>query len=123
MIQPNFVILFVENPPHSAAFYSGLLGKQPVENSKIFAMFILDNGWKLGLWAKQNVEPAATVTGGGTELAFALENYDKVREACAEWAARGIPIAQPVTQMDFGLTFVALDPDGHRLRVFARPPA
>ncbi len=30
-----------------------------------------------------------------------------------------LPIAQPPTAMDFGLTFVALDPDGHRLRVFA----
>ena len=123
MIQPNFVILFVANPPDSAAFYSGLLGKQPVENSATFAMFILDNGWKLGLWAKHNVEPAATVTGGGTEVVFTVGSYDAVREACAEWTARGLPIAQPVTQMDFGLTFVALDPDGHRLRVFARPPA
>jgi hypothetical protein len=32
---------------------------------------------------------------------------------------RGLPIAQAPTAMDFGPTFVALDPDGHRLRVFA----
>jgi predicted enzyme related to lactoylglutathione lyase len=28
-------------------------------------------------------------------------------------------VAQPPTRMDFGFTFLALDPDGHRLRVFA----
>jgi len=37
-----------------------------------------------------------------------------------QWIAF-LPIAQPLTQMDFGYTFVALDPDGHRLRVFAAP--
>jgi predicted enzyme related to lactoylglutathione lyase len=36
----------------------------------------------------------------------------------ADWAARGLAIAQPPTELDFGRTFVALDPDGHRLRVF-----
>jgi hypothetical protein len=30
-------------------------------------------------------------------------------------------MAQTPTEMDFGTTFVALDPDGHRLRVFATP--
>jgi len=28
-------------------------------------------------------------------------------------------VAQKPVDMDFGHTFVALDPDGHRLRVFA----
>ena len=32
---------------------------------------------------------------------------------------RGIEILQKPTRMDFGFTFVGLDPDGHRLRVFA----
>ena len=36
-----------------------------------------------------------------------------------DWRKRGLPIAQAPTTMDFGRTFVALDPDGHRLRVFA----
>jgi hypothetical protein len=27
-------------------------------------------------------------------------------------------VIQPPTQMDFGLTMTAADPDGHRLRVF-----
>ena len=32
---------------------------------------------------------------------------------------RGVKIAQAPTRMDFGYTFLGLDPDGHRVRVFA----
>ena len=31
MTEPNFVMLYVENVPASAAFYTGLLDRQPVE--------------------------------------------------------------------------------------------
>jgi predicted enzyme related to lactoylglutathione lyase len=37
----------------------------------------------------------------------------------AEWKRRGLTIVQAPTRLDFGTTFVAVDPDGHRLRVFA----
>lgn len=30
---PNFVILYVDNPAESAAFYERLFGRPPVENS------------------------------------------------------------------------------------------
>lgn len=36
-----------------------------------------------------------------------------------DWKKRGLIIIQPPTVMDFGSNFVAVDPDGHRLRVFA----
>ncbi len=36
----------------------------------------------------------------------------------ADWSKR-MSIAQVPTEMDFGNTFVALDPDGYRLRVFS----
>ena len=35
------------------------------------------------------------------------------------WAKLGLKILQEPTKMDFGYTFTAADPDGHRLRVFA----
>jgi hypothetical protein len=35
------------------------------------------------------------------------------------WKKPGPTIAQVPTRMDFGTTFVALDPDGHRLRLLA----
>ena len=117
-INPNFVILYVDNPPASARFYGELLGKQPVEASPTFALFALDSGVMLGLWSRHTVEPAAAGAGGG-ELCFAVADDAAVRAAYADWGKRGLRVAQAPVALDFGFTFVALDPDGHRLRVFA----
>ncbi len=119
MQDPNFILLYVENPSVSAAFYRALLGKPPVEDSPTFSLFALDSGLKLGLWARPTVEPAAAHTGGGAELAFAVGDEKAVRASHEEWKRLGLTIAQAPTAMDFGFTFTALDPDGHRLRVFA----
>jgi catechol 2,3-dioxygenase-like lactoylglutathione lyase family enzyme len=114
----SFVLLYVDNPPASATFYADLLGAPPVETSPTFAMLPLGDEVMLGLWSRRTVEPAATAPGGG-EIAFTVADADAVQHMHADWKKRGLPIAQPPTAMDFGHTFVALDPDGHRLRVFA----
>ncbi|MCP9229827.1 VOC family protein [Mesorhizobium sp. LMG 17147] len=118
MTPPNFVILYVDKPEQSGAFYSALLGRQPVETSPTFVLFVLDNGFKLGLWSRHTVEPAAAAAGGGAEIVIALDTPGAVDATHAEWAGRGLKILQTPTDMDFGRTFVALDPDSHRLRVY-----
>lgn len=114
---PSFslVILYVDSPPASAAFYARLLGREPIEASPTFAMFNLAFGAALGLWSRHTVEPPATAVGGG-EVAFTAMDVDAVH---AKWMAQGLAIVQEPADLDFGRTFVALDPDGHRLRVFA----
>lgn len=119
MLDPNFFILYVDSPAASAAFYADLLGHAPVQASPNFALLALQSGVKLGLRSRREVEPAATVTGGGTELAFAVDSDATVTSMHAEWARRGLPILQAPVRMNFGYTFVAADPDGHRLRVVA----
>ena len=118
MADPNFVLLYVNSPATSAAFYADLLGTPPVEASPTFAMFASASGTMLCLWAAHTVAPAATAA-GGAELAFAVATVATVNTMHNSWRAKGLPIVQPPTGMDFGVTFVALDPDGHRLRVFA----
>lgn len=118
MSDPNFILLYVKSPADSARFYGRLLNKPPVEESPTFVMFALQSGVMLGLWAAHTVQPAATAPGGG-ELAFTQDSAAAVDHLHTQWQAQGLPIAQPPTAMDFGYTFVALDPDGHRLRVFA----
>lgn len=115
---PNFLILYVASPTASAAFYADLLGKPPVEASPGFALFALSSGVMLGLWAAHGVEPSATPV-GGSELAFAVAGNDAVHAHHAAWTAKGVTILQAPVAMDFGYTFTAADPDGHRLRVFA----
>lgn len=118
MTEPNMTILYVNNPTISATFYQNLLGYAPIESSPTFAMFALKSGIMLGLWGKKGVEPAPTSANGASELVFTLENHPKVDQVHKEWKKNGLKIIQSPTTMDFGYTFVATDPDGHRLRVF-----
>lgn len=118
MKTPNFILLYVENPVTSAAFYEKLLGRPPVDSSANFSMFVFDNGVRLGLWRRGDVQPKVTAEPGGAEMIFPFDDAKAVDTACADWRGRGMPIAQEPTAMDFGYTFVALDPDGHRLRAF-----
>ena len=115
----NLVILYVDHPPSSATFYAALLDRPPVESSPTFAMFSLNAGAMLGLWSRHTVEPAAHGNAGASEIALTVADAEGVHRVHAAWIARGVPIAQAPTAMDFGHSFVGLDPDGHRLRVFA----
>ncbi len=115
MPAPNFMILYVKDAAASAAFYRALLELEPVQASPAFVLFALPNGLMLGLWSLHTVEPAA---GGGGEIAFTEKNMAAVDATHRAWRAKSIKIVQEPGPMDFGYTFVALDPDGHRLRIF-----
>ncbi len=119
-LNPKFFLMYVANPLASAAFYTQLLGHPPIETSETFVMFALIPGTMLGLWARHTVEPAASGSPGASELAFTAPDVQAVTTTYNAWRERGVVIAQEPTAMDFGYTFVALDLDGHRLRVFAR---
>ncbi|NPU64047.1 drug:proton antiporter [Bradyrhizobium sp. 83012] len=114
----SFLLLYVDTPAKSAAFYADLLGLPVIEQSPTFAMLPLREGVMLGLWSRHTVEPAATGAAGFSEVAFTVADSGEVERLHDDWAARGLTIIQAPTRMDFGTTFVALDPDGHRLRVF-----
>lgn len=119
MIHPDFIILFVDHPLNSAKFYSMLLGLEPVECSPTFALFVRPTGLRLGLWSRHTAEPAVNAGSGATEICFRHDSLASVDETYADWGSRGLRILQTPVQMDFGYTFVAMDPDGHRLRVYA----
>lgn len=55
----------------------------------------------------------------GGELGFQVECADEGDRLHVEWRAKGVTIALPPMVLDFGRGFVGLDPDGHRLRVYA----
>ena len=114
----SFILLFVEDTARSAEFYARLLEKPVVEASPTFAMIPAGANLMLGLWRRDGVAPAAGAPGGG-EIAVALPDAAAVSAAHARWASQGARIAQAPAKMDFGFTFVALDPDGHRIRAFA----
>lgn len=119
MLYPSYAILYVDNPLASADFYSNLLGSQPAEAMPTFALFALENGLRFGLWSKQDVKPEAAATlGGSSELGILVADTQAVHKLYEDWKNKGITMIQEPVRMDFGLNFVAVDPDGHRLRVF-----
>ncbi|MGF6175996.1 VOC family protein [Ensifer sp. 4252] len=117
MAKANLIVLYVDDPLASVAFYRKLLDKEPLVSFPTFSSFELQDGFVLGLWAQSTVTPPPSKTGNRSELAFMVEDEEAVRAHYEKWKDAGLPIAQEWTKMDFGPTFVALDPDGHRLRV------
>ena len=114
----SFILLYVENVAASEAFYAQTLGRPAVESSPGFAMIPAGPGLMLGLWRRDEIEPKAGAPGGG-EIAITADDDSAVDAVYASWTARGARVAHPPKKLDFGYTFLGLDPDGHRVRVFA----
>lgn len=117
ILEPNLIVLYVENLAITNQFYQDLLGIKPIEASVTFHSFTLSNGMSLALKARHSAVPPTEEKSGNGELAFTLDSHKAVDELFAEWQAKGISIISQPIQVPFGYTFVALDPDGHRLRV------
>ncbi len=120
MNHPDFVILYVDNTAVSTSFYRDLLGAEPVENSPTFSMFVLSTGMKLGLWSRHTALPTVTGESGGSEIGFRVDAAADVDRIYADWTKRSMRVLQTPVTADFGYTFTVTDPDGHRLRVYAR---
>lgn len=119
MTHPNDILLYVRNPEASGKFYANLLGCEPVESSETFAMFALRTGMMLGLWRHDEVLPSPMFPGGGNEIGWRVKDDEELDKLHADWTSRGVPVAMKPTMLDFGRSFVVVDPDGHRLRVYA----
>ena len=115
----NLVVLYVRDSDASAAFYKTLLDQPIAQSSPKFSVLPLGGGGMLGLWQRDAVEPRGGDELGGSEIVFTVADANAVNATHETWKARGAKTAQVPTTLPFGHTFVALDPDGHRLRVLA----
>ncbi|MDA5338695.1 VOC family protein [Stenotrophomonas maltophilia] len=120
MFKPSTLLQYVRDVTASATFYSGILGKPPVEQSPGFALFLLGDGAALGLWQRDDVQPPVSAQAGAAELAMVVPNPEVVQQLHDAWRALGVEILQAPVTLEFGHTFVGVDPDGHRLRVYSR---
>lgn len=82
-------------------------------------MFALTEDVTIGLQTRDQIDPAATGTPGSVKLSMSYATHDDVDQLYQDWTTLGFPIALEPTTLEFGYTFVATDPDGHRLRVCA----
>ncbi|PWJ84567.1 catechol 2,3-dioxygenase-like lactoylglutathione lyase family enzyme [Pseudaminobacter salicylatoxidans] len=117
MALPNLILLYVEDPARSNQFYEKLLGKAPAASFPTYVAFEFSNGSNLGLWSTKAANFVSSGTGHRFELAFMVDDDAAVDRLYDTWRAADVPIEQEPSVAVFGRTFVALDPDGHRIRV------
>jgi predicted enzyme related to lactoylglutathione lyase len=120
MPTPNLTILCVKNPSASSAFYERILDRKPVYAGPTYVAFAFEGGAMLGLWSAESAGTALSGSGSRIEMAFMVKDAAEVDALHARWAADGVAIAEAPAEAVFGRTFVALDPDGHRLRACLR---
>ena len=114
----HMILLYVSNPLNSLKFYETILGTKAIDQAPTFAMLPFNDATILGLWIESGVKPAASAKAGATELGFHVEDRTAVDSTFDRWKSEGVAMVLDPTKLDFGYTFVGVDPDGHRLRVF-----
>ncbi|MHC5307736.1 VOC family protein [Bartonella sp. LJL80] len=119
MFKPSTIILYVEDVEKSTEFYQNFLARAPVERFEGFSVFALTDDFSLGLQDRYSIDPQPTMHNGGTEISMSYATNTEVDDLYRQCCHDNTTIALPPTKLEFGYTFVALDPDGHRLRVCA----
>jgi len=114
MTEIEDIPLSVADPEAAARFYAGLLKRRPLEAGPDRAVFALSPGRTLSLWRLGEV-----ASWRGEDVEFRMTGVASVDELHIDWWDRGARIELPPTDMGCGRGFVARDPDGNRLRVFA----
>jgi predicted enzyme related to lactoylglutathione lyase len=117
MLIPNLLLFYVKNPLESALFYEKIFSTKPVASFPTYVAFSFENGLTFSLWSMQAKNFVSGGTGHRSELSFMVRDEQTVRELRKQWGEFGVTIEQELHEAVFGLTFVALDPDGHRIRV------
>jgi hypothetical protein len=117
MLIPNLLLFYVENPLESALFYEKIFSVKPVVTFPTYVAFSFRNGLTFSLWSLHATSFVSSGTGHRSELSFMVEDERMVRELRKQWEDLAVVIEQDLQEAVFGLTFVALDPDGHRIRV------
>ncbi|CAH1603207.1 glyoxalase [Vibrio jasicida] len=111
-------VLYVSNVQKSMEFYAKAFDCKPQLLSPTFAALDFANNVKVTLKQSNELTPTSDVRGGGTELSMPMLDKDTFEKLFADWKAKGIEFAQEIEASVFGFNFVAVDPDGHRIRIF-----
>jgi uncharacterized glyoxalase superfamily protein PhnB len=77
--------------------------------------FAFNNGLNFGLWSIKAKDFVSNGNGNCSELSFMINDKHCVHELYNKWKNLGVTIEQDLHEAVFGLTFVVLDPDGHRI--------
>ncbi|XVU27836.1 VOC family protein [Actinoplanes sp. CA-054009] len=111
-------IVYVNDAPAAARFYGDLLGLSPSLETPGYITFSLGPGADLALWSGQfeDLSPGVPRT---SEVCLAIGGGrpDEINALFEQWRSKGVTILREPHDVGFGLTFLAADPDGNRIRV------
>lgn len=113
---PNQFLVRVSDTAMAVAFYRELFGAEATMLSDRYAIFELGDGVVLALWS----EKASELSRDGLprfEIGILVDDDAQTRALHEEWVDKGVEIVEPPREDVFGLTFVAQDLDGNRIRV------
>ncbi|WJJ14315.1 VOC family protein (plasmid) [Prescottella equi] len=114
---PNQFLVYVSDVASAAAFYGELFGMQAQMLSHRYAIFDLGGGVVLALWGGKT-RTAEAPPAPAFEVGLLVEGGSlKIREIYDEWVDKGVEVVEEPSEDVFGLTFVAADLDGNRIRV------
>ncbi len=120
MFTIDSIVLYVENVDLSKDFYADIFNCEPQMLSPTFALVEFASNVNLTLKQAADLTPASNIRGGGTELSISVTDKGTFDALYQAWKSKGVEFAQPPVELVFGISFVAIDPDGHRIRVFTR---
>ena len=120
MFKIDSFVLYVENIEISKNFYTDTFECDGEILSPTFISFPLGDGVSIELKQLAQVSPKAHITGGGTELSLMVDNSKILHRIYEQWKNKRVKFVQTPVELIFGITFVAIDPDGHRIRVFTQ---
>jgi predicted enzyme related to lactoylglutathione lyase len=113
-------IVYVNDAPAAARFYSDLLDSSPSFDTPGYIAFDLGPGADLALWSGQFEGLSPDVPRTSEICVVVDEGSDELDALFTLWRSKGITILQEPQDLGFGRTFVAADPDGNRIRVAPR---
>ncbi|TKF33853.1 glyoxalase [Vibrio kanaloae] len=111
-------VLYVADIHRSMDFYAKAFDCEPKLLSPTFAALDFADNVKITLKQADFLTPASTVKGGGTEISMPLADKETLGNLYQTWAEKGIQFEQVPEESVYGINFLAVDPDGHRIRVF-----
>lgn len=119
MFSLDSIVLYVEDVQRSMAFYAKAFNCEPQLLSPTFAALHFANNVKITLKQIDALTPVSTVKGGGTELSIPVTDREMLDSLFDKWSQQGVEFAQEREESVYGINFVAVDPDGHRIRIFS----
>lgn len=113
----NLITIYVSDVEKSIEFYKNIFEIEPNFSVPTYASFSMGNGLSFSLWSNKAKDFISEGDGSRFELSIMVSDEIGVLNLYEKWQGLGVVIEQKFHKAVFGPTFVAVDPDGHRVRV------